>query len=116
MEFPGYPYPDNVPEYPRHTDVWAYLTDFANHFELTDHIRLNHKVTEVSPLPGNRWTLVVKNMITNNEEKLTFDEVVVAVGYSKPFYPNIPGRKKFKEAIHSRYYRTAEPYLGKYNS
>ena len=39
----GFPMPDDYPDYPSHKQILAYLRSFAEHYELTDDDRVQHR-------------------------------------------------------------------------
>ena len=59
--YSDFPRRESDPYLPRHQDTKAYLDDYANHFRLRPHIRLNRKVTRLQKAADyahtGRWTL-----------------------------------------------------------
>ncbi|MFP4235639.1 MAG: flavin-containing monooxygenase [Nitriliruptoraceae bacterium] len=51
-QFPSLPMPAEWPDYPSHELMARYLQGFADHFGLTDRIRLRTEVVAVQPRPG----------------------------------------------------------------
>lgn len=118
MEFPEFPYPPDTLSYPTYNDVHAYLMKYANHFNLTDHIQLNHLVTNVVSLPKNKWNVTVRHTPSRNEETITFDAVFVCTNiFSNPSFPPLDGARRLmsdanKVFMHSRNYRSPYDYAG----
>jgi dimethylaniline monooxygenase (N-oxide forming) len=54
-EFSDFPMPDDYPPFQKHTQVFKYLSDFADHFELSASILLNREVTRICKA-GEVWT------------------------------------------------------------
>lgn len=107
--YPDFPFPDGTPLYPTHQQVARYLQDYADHFDVTPHIRFRNRVTSVTPAadePG--WQVTV-----DEDQTFVFDGVVVAPGHqSEPAHP--PFAQAFTGTyLHSKEYRTPEPYRGK---
>lgn len=116
MEFPDFPYPDGTPSYPPQSRVLRYLHDYADHFALKKHLKLNHLTIRVVPIENGRWEVIVKDLQNNKFETLIYDIVFVCNGhFAAPRYPDIPGFDQFKgKVIHSHDFRTAEAFHGGY--
>ena len=50
MVFQDFPFPDHLPSYLHHTDVQTYIESYAKHFQLSQCVKLQTKVIEVSPI------------------------------------------------------------------
>ncbi|XP_074322936.1 flavin-containing monooxygenase FMO GS-OX-like 8 [Apium graveolens] len=106
--------------FPGHREVFLYLQDFCEAFELREMIRFDTRVENVKMLNGGdqigkdlSW--VVKSIDNKNEmvvEEL-FDVVVVATGhYSHPRLPTIKGIDDWRiKQLHSHVYRVPDPFL-----
>lgn len=87
-EFGEYPMPEGTPDYPSRDSIGRYLESYAEHFGLTDKIRLNTGVENAEPLPDGGWDLTLEN-----GERERFDKLVVANGHNEeakwpePAYP-----------------------------
>ena len=103
-----YPFPEDGPLYPDHRQVRGYLESYAQKFGVRPHIRFNSKVTDIAPLPGDRWRVTLADGAGGD-----FDAVVVGSGHQGS--PSHPGwRKDFTgEYLHSHTYRIPEPFRGK---
>jgi len=88
ISFADYPMADDLPDYPHHTDVFAYLRAYADDFDLRSHIRLNSEVTSATREENGGWTITL-----SSGEAERFDALVVANGHHwDPLYPSFPGR------------------------
>lgn len=117
MEYPDVHYPEDTLSFPTQQDVLNYLHSYANQFELKKYIRFNHLVIRVSPIPDDRWEIVVQNVRDNTYETKFFDAVFICNGhYSAPQIPKIPGANEFKGIMfHSHDFRSAEAFRGMLN-
>ena len=107
MQYPSLPMNSSAPEFPHHADMLAYLEAYADQNDLRSHIACGSWVETARPLDGG-WEVTVRG-----GEPRRFDVVVVAAGhYAHPSYPEIPGEFS-GTAIHSRDYRTPDPFAGK---
>ncbi|KAI0383231.1 hypothetical protein F5Y04DRAFT_250891 [Hypomontagnella monticulosa] len=107
-----------------HSEVLAYLKRIAKVHRVEDKIHFRTRVESVTK-QGEQWHLRTSKLVTNSEghalerETWLFDAVVVAVGrYGEPRVPDISGLSSWKRAypnrvLHSKQYRTPEPYRGK---
>ena len=104
-EIPDWPLPKNISDFTPGPVVCQYLQDYADHFGVSPHIRLNTTVTSVDERAGNKpgWSLTYESAdgVTRQED---FDLVVVAIGvYSQaPHTPRFPGQEQFQgQVIHN---------------
>lgn len=113
MAFSSYSFPPETPLFPRAAAVCAYLSDYATHFHLTPHIRLNTRVQSIGwDKTKNKWTVKVSSRfatITLQQEHYEFDMVLICNGHHNvPRYPPIPGLQSWlnaRVASHSIFYR-----------
>uniref|UniRef100_A0A0L8HYK0 Flavin-containing monooxygenase n=1 Tax=Octopus bimaculoides TaxID=37653 RepID=A0A0L8HYK0_OCTBM len=103
MSFRNFPYPDNAPSFLHHSEVLAYLEDFANHFGLHQYIKFQTQVTLVEPC-------LAKSFLPSPVKwKVTYKS-----HFSVPYYPSFIGEEKFQGTIlHSHDYRSPEQFSGK---
>ncbi|KAF7283945.1 hypothetical protein GWI33_022771 [Rhynchophorus ferrugineus] len=115
MEYDDFPYEERGKSFIAQPEVLDYMKKFANHFNLYSHIKFLTQVTEVDPLPDNKWKIKEKNLKTKVVTEHIFDAVMVCVGnYSVPKIPKIEGSEKFiGKIIHSHHYRKPDGYKGK---
>ena len=85
-----------------------YLCDYAKHFSLEGHFRLNTEILLVSPAgvqEDRSWEITLRDAAGSRTEH--FDKVLVTSGpWGKPFVPNLPGMEDFMGDItHARAYK-----------
>jgi dimethylaniline monooxygenase (N-oxide forming) len=100
--FTDFPYPDDAPVYPTAASAQQYLEDYAKHFGLWPHFRLNSTVTAIDRA-ADQWHLRIatKNGETSGEETKTFDRIVLCLGgHSKVLEPApLEGIAKYKGIV-----------------
>jgi dimethylaniline monooxygenase (N-oxide forming) len=107
-EFSDYPMPASYPDFPRHTQMWAYLNNYVDHFGFRRHIHLNTSVQHLDPQEDGSWLVTI-----STGQTVRYDAVVVANGHhNEPLLPAYTGQFAGRE-IHSRDYRHREPYQDK---
>ncbi|XP_003744887.3 dimethylaniline monooxygenase [N-oxide-forming] 2 [Galendromus occidentalis] len=115
--FSDYPPSPDFPTYLPHKMMLKYLTDYAEHFGVTERIRFNHAVHKIEKLPNARWKVVVKDLDRSagsfREEE--FDAIMVCIGHhSIPKMPEFRDRNLFKgRIIHAKHYKNSDGYRGK---
>ncbi|RKP05153.1 hypothetical protein THASP1DRAFT_33008 [Thamnocephalis sphaerospora] len=103
------PFAATLPDYPSYTEVLAYWRQYAEDYQLNQHIRLRTRVELVTPAAENTdghtmsWTVTLRNLDTSAADSSTseqtadvwqeqFDAVIVCNGhYQEQFVPAIPG-------------------------
>ena len=58
--FHGYPMPEEMPDYPRHSQVLAYLKNFAATYGLRERITTSTEVERAEPDPRDGWRVTLK--------------------------------------------------------
>ncbi|WP_441251353.1 flavin-containing monooxygenase [Kitasatospora sp. McL0602] len=110
-----FPMSAELPLYPRHGDVAAYLRSFADWAGLLPHLELRTEVLSVRQGPDERW-MVTSRDADGVEVVRGFDQVVVASGHhSEPALPNPlpPGADSFGGTIlHSTDYLDGKDFAG----
>lgn len=93
IEFDDYPFPENYPDFPHHTQIAEYFRGYADHFGLRDSIRFETGVERAERLDDGSWRLALEG-----GETQTFDMLVVANGHhwdarwpEPPFAGNFDG-------------------------
>lgn len=110
MALPDYPFPDNFPYYPGHSEVLALLHGFTAHNKLLPLIRFNHRFESLAPVSGSkperRWK------VKTNQGEAIFDGVVLCNGrFFYPMLPDIEPLQSFCGRLeHSFSYRSPEVY------
>ncbi|MEJ2538496.1 MAG: NAD(P)-binding domain-containing protein [Gemmatimonadota bacterium] len=115
--FPGFPMPEEYPDYPRHDLVFRYIRAFARHHRLEEHATFATRVTEAAPLPGGGWKI---RLVPASEgggegdtETLSASALVLATGANwHPNLPEIPGVFQ-GDVRHSFHYRSADDLRGR---
>ena len=77
-------------EFFRDGEYGSYLSDFADHFQLRTHVRLQHAVERIHRTAGGQWRLEVQSSQPLVE---TFDAVVICSGLAerpKPVDADVP--------------------------
>lgn len=94
-------------------DYVAYLTRYAQEFDLQPHIRFNTTVETVRESPSNRWSVRIRDSEGAREE--TFDAVAICSGlHQNPHTPDLPGQESFSgETMHASQYRRPAQIVGK---
>ena len=116
MSYPSYPFPSGTLLYPPASTVLQYLNDYATHFDIHRHVRVNTAVRNVDWDESlSQWcvrTSTASATYDSTAEESLFDLVIIANGhYRIPFYPPTPGLKAWLEsgkAVHAAWYRHAE--------
>ncbi|WP_341909761.1 NAD(P)-binding domain-containing protein [Ferrovibrio terrae] len=108
LQYPDFPTPDDLPDFPSHWQVMQYLEDYATHFGIRPHIRFRTSVTKVEPAADGQWTVTL-----DSGETLTYRAVIVANGHLwDTRLPDFPGHFSGTR-IHSHAYKTAAPFEDK---
>lgn len=76
IEFDDFPFPQNYPDFPHHTQIAAYLQAYADHFGIAEGIRFQTGVRRAERLADGRWLLSLENGEANH-----FDWLIVANGH-----------------------------------
>ena len=107
-EFPEYPMPDDYPDFPSADQMLAYLSDYADHFDLTDKVEFDTCVEEVEERPEGTW----ETLLASGERRLYRGLMVCNGHHWDRRWPDYPGRFE-GEFIHSRDYIGPEQLSGK---
>uniref|UniRef100_A0A8C9DA41 Flavin-containing monooxygenase n=1 Tax=Panthera leo TaxID=9689 RepID=A0A8C9DA41_PANLE len=109
-----YPSPDYFPNYLHNSRIMEYLRRYAQHFDLTKHIRF--LVDSMRKRSDFSCTDILVET-TGKQESYVFDGIMVCSSlYTGPILPlqNFPGINRFKgQYIHSCEYRSPEKFQGK---
>uniref|UniRef100_A0A1A9WQY9 Flavin-containing monooxygenase n=1 Tax=Glossina brevipalpis TaxID=37001 RepID=A0A1A9WQY9_9MUSC len=100
MGYPDFTYPKHSKEsFVSSEEVLKFLNSYADHFQLREHIKFQHKV-------------FVSHNISHRCRQHLFDRIFVCNGhYTKPEYPKIVGMNSYKGIqMHSHLYRTQHKF------
>uniref|UniRef100_A0A3Q3ETS5 Flavin-containing monooxygenase n=1 Tax=Labrus bergylta TaxID=56723 RepID=A0A3Q3ETS5_9LABR len=120
MCFSDFPIPAHFPNYMHNSLIMDYFRMYADHFQLTKHIRFNTKVLQVKQRSdfsqSGQWDIETENK-EGKKEKHIFDAVMICIGHHcQPNLPlhDFPGIDTFKgQFFHSRDYKTPEQWRDK---
>lgn len=108
LGYSDFPIPDHYPDFLSHYQVIEYFEAYVQRFGLRPLITFNTKVLKVDPQDDGTWLVA----LSTNETR-RYRAVIVANGHLwDPRLPDFPG-SFHGNAIHSHYYRTADPYKDK---
>ncbi|KAK5869971.1 hypothetical protein PBY51_024643 [Eleginops maclovinus] len=120
MCFSDFPIPAHFPNYMHNSLIMEYFRMYADHFQLTKHIRFNTKVLQVRQRSdfthSGQWDVETENQ-DGKKEKHIFDAVMICIGHH--CHPNLPlhdfpGIDTFEgKYFHSRDYKTPEEWRNK---
>ncbi|MBW2388058.1 MAG: NAD(P)-binding domain-containing protein [Deltaproteobacteria bacterium] len=57
MAYSDFPFPDDSPQFPNHSQMLDYFNAYAEHFKIRDRIQLNCRVESANPLEDGRWQI-----------------------------------------------------------
>src|SRR5262249_5337114 len=88
-EYCDFPMPRTFPEFPHHSQVFAYLRSYAAHFHLEPHITYRTPVVRLEPFEQGRfWDVTPERGPVRR-----YSAVVIANGHNwSPKWPTYPGR------------------------
>ncbi|XP_056234724.1 flavin-containing monooxygenase 5-like [Seriola aureovittata] len=120
MCFSDFPIPAHFPNYMHNSLIMDYFQMYADHFQLTKHIRFNTKVLQVKQRSdfshSGQWDVETENK-DGKKEKHIFDAVMICIGHHcQPNLPlhDFPGIDTFTGKYHhSRDYKTPEEWRDK---
>ncbi|GFN74209.1 hypothetical protein PoB_000071500 [Plakobranchus ocellatus] len=111
--FSDYPFPEDVPDYPHHTDMCRYIHGYAQHFGLLDMMLYNVIVTSVEQI-GEKWRITGHQKLSDSKDEsqevvYVSQFVAITTGHhAKPAWPKFRGFETFTGSIiHSVSYKDA---------
>uniref|UniRef100_A0A336KXK0 Flavin-containing monooxygenase n=1 Tax=Culicoides sonorensis TaxID=179676 RepID=A0A336KXK0_CULSO len=112
MGYHDYKYSGFERSYITPSEVMEFLENYVEHFGLRDHIKFEHLVTKVEPLPGDKWSVTVLDLKKDESFTRIYDAIFICNGhYSTPNVPKLQGSEYFKgKVMHSHDYRYPEPF------
>lgn len=115
MGFPDFPISSQTKSYLTQAEILMFLKEYANEFNLRDHIKFNHHVVDVVPCDNNRWRVHAIDKPTNQRLEEVFDAVMICNGhYNDPVFPELEGDELFLgQIMHSHQYREPKGFQDK---
>ncbi|WP_033214477.1 flavin-containing monooxygenase [Kitasatospora phosalacinea] len=114
--FEDFPMGEDMPLYPSHRDMAAYLAEFAEWAGLLPHVEFRTEVVSVRQDGAGAWTVVSRDG-RGAESVRTFEQVVVAAGHHDvPLLPDPlpPGSETFTgRMLHSMDYVDGAEFAGR---
>jgi thioredoxin reductase len=113
--FPGFPMPDDYPDYPSGIQIRDYLRAYSAHHGLEKHLRLHHRVAKLEPKPTGGFAVTFSISGQGEARSVTeyFAGVIVANGHLRaPNRVTFPGSFD-GEVIHSFDYKKREQLTDK---
>ncbi len=105
---PGYPMPEDYPDYPNHRQILAYLKSFARHYDLYPMITFETAITWLSREADGHWCVELSDGRT-----LRYRGLYICNGNTwDPNMPTYPGEFT-GEVIHSVKYKNRSIFEGK---
>jgi cation diffusion facilitator CzcD-associated flavoprotein CzcO len=95
ISFRDFPMSERYPDYPHHTHIFEYLSDYADAFGLREHIRFDSRVQRAERVPEGGWRVTLAAEGDGEEEDgggERFDALLVCNGHHwSPRRPAYPG-------------------------
>jgi cation diffusion facilitator CzcD-associated flavoprotein CzcO len=99
ISFADFPMDARYPDFPHHSEIKQFLSEYADRFGLRDRIRFNTAVERAERLEGGGWRITASD---GTEHR--FDAVLVCNGHHwDPSYPDFPGQFD-GPTLHSHHY------------
>lgn len=106
--FPGFPMPDDYPDYPRHDQILRYIRAYAGHHGLTPLIRTRTTVARAEPNDDGSWRVRFAS-----GDECGWGALIVATGTTwHPNLPVVPGIFD-GEQMHARAFRSPDVFRGR---
>jgi hypothetical protein len=114
-EIPDFPMPDDWPDYPSAAQMLEYLSAYAKHFGLSEHIWYGSEISQIETVDGSRFEVVVKPAAGNAARRLRYGAVIIATGHHwVPNLPAYPGQDQYRGTVlHSSQLKDASRLRGK---
>jgi cation diffusion facilitator CzcD-associated flavoprotein CzcO len=106
--FVGHPIADELPDYPSHRQILAYLKSFAERYDLESSIHFDHNVTRLEKETNGTWVVH-----RSDGQKTRYRAVVCCTGSQWiPRLPDLPGDFA-GDVMHSKDYRDMGQVAGR---
>lgn len=107
MSYSDYPMPDDYPDYPHHSLIHQYFSNYVNHFGFRENIHFKTTVTHIEK-KGNTYYVT-----TDKEGTKEYDAVLVCNGHHwNPRFANFEGTFDGK-ILHAHDYKTLDGFEDK---
>ncbi|XP_064475964.1 flavin-containing monooxygenase 5-like [Ornithodoros turicata] len=115
--FSDFPPAAHYPNYMHNSMMIKYIEDYAQHYKLTEYVKLKHEVLDLEPTCGKKrevcglWEVTVKDPEGKTSSQVV-DAVMVCSGHHVyPLLPRFTGQEKFKgRIIHTHDYKRPKGY------
>lgn len=110
MNYSDFPFPDDYPTYPHHSEILQYFENYVDHFGFRDKIQFKTCVQKIQPRDDGQYEITL-----DSGKTVIYESVVIANGHHwHPKLPEPPFRGEFDgEELHSNDYNLPEPYIDK---
>lgn len=110
MNYSDFPFPDDYPTYPHHSEILSYFDNYVDHFGFRDKIQFNTCVKQVEVRDDGTYDVTLDLGDTQH-----YESVIIANGHHwSPRLPEPSFKGEFDgEEIHSHHYKVPEPYMDK---
>ncbi len=99
ISFADFPMDERYPDFPHHSEIRQFLSEYADRFRLRERIRFNTAVERAERQEGGGWTIT-----TSDGRGHRFDALLVCNGHHwDPSFPEFPGHFD-GQTIHSHHY------------
>jgi cation diffusion facilitator CzcD-associated flavoprotein CzcO len=110
MEYSDFPMPKDFPDFPHHTHIARYFSDYVDHFGVREHIRFETGVQRATRREDGTWEVALET-----GETVEYDAVMVANGHhwdARWPEPAFPGEFAGRQ-MHAHDYKGPEEFEGK---
>jgi dimethylaniline monooxygenase (N-oxide forming) len=106
--------PEHVQAFPHHTELYQYLLDYAEKFDLVRHVRFQSRVVELQHAAAHSSIAGKWELKTEDGEGQIYDCVIVATGHlTKPAHVSELRENFTGTYMHAHDYRQPEDFVGK---
>ncbi|KAF0983234.1 hypothetical protein FDP41_010299 [Naegleria fowleri] len=115
MSFSDFPMNENLPDFPSVEQVYQYLRDYTQKFNLERYIQFKTEVIKLTQQSSHKntvssWVVTTRNVESGEITEREFDAVIIGNGRnSKPripsFFQDLSSTYNFGKLLHSKYYQ-----------
>ena len=115
--YSDFPFEDDADVYPTAGQIYTYLQQYADHFNLRQHYQLSTTVLNIEFVAKRQqWAVTVQDLSSPSRDSrvVYFDKVCVATGsFYTPRWPELQGIEKFQgRTLHSLDFHDANEFKG----